>query len=506
MQRALRESAQEAGVSAQEQETGIVDPQIIMTAPVFGPATRSTYDAQNWAMVPTAPTWNNETAIPPASKRKRPDDTPAFLVPGAGDLDGNRIGAFLTILHAIPLARNKLLESGEPASSYWHNAEWWQGKDILAPDVLSRLQAGDLDANAPEAFPNFEEEVHRIIAFLDQSTRSYCAASSLANLLPALGSSSESAEKNFYEIFASRNPEQIKPFYSTVVLEAVLDKDFSAQRNDSNVTSDQDDSNEQGGHNSSESNRQTSNENDNKDGAECNNENGHGHENGDENSDAKDGDINGDNEGPDDEEAIATFGLLETDISKDDLKYMTTLYEVLDHIMWSHVLTEGINEDAKMAMFKDLGEVTAFKLKGDLLTDGLTIPEKLYPERWIQARKPEARKIQAEWFRTKTALQKLEEAMIELENFADPTTGASRSKEDYLAKQRRHWETYSSFLENRARFRAMEDSAYDVNKYPDYKSAPCNLGEDQEQHDECQRMLKSIERSSEALRQSKQSK
>lgn len=450
MQRALRESAQEAGYSAQEQETGVVDPQITMDVPQFGPATRSAYDAQSWAMVQAEPAESKVSMVPLASKRKRSDDTPAFLVQGTDGVPGNRIGAFLTILHAIPLARNRLLESGQRSTSYWYNGEWWNGQDILAPDVLTRLQAGVMDKDAPEAIPNFEHEIHRLVAFLDQTSRSYASADSVTRIItaPSLAveyGGSESVEKHFYEMFAARNPDQVRPFYSRVTLESVLD-DVSQMEED---------------------------------------------EEDDEST-----------------ERNASFGLLETEVAKDDLKHTKTLYEVMDHIMWGHALNDGIREDSKMAMYKEFGEILSFKLEGDYPEEGsVVIPEVLYPARWSEEWKPEARKIQAEWYRTKSGLQKLEEAKTKLESFQDPNGGETKSKEEYLSQKRSKWETYIKFLENRARFRALEESDFDINKYPDYKSAPCQMtDEDQEIHQECQEMLQMIDKSLKALEKSKKSR
>lgn len=450
MQRALRESAQEAGFPAQEQETGVIDPQITMDAPQFGPATRSAYDASNWAMVQTEPAESNLSMIPLASKRKRADDIPAFLVQSTDAIPGNRIGAFLTILHSIPLARNKLLESGQPAASYWYNGEWWNGKDILAPEVLTRLQAGALDTDSFEAIPKFEEEIHRLAAFLDQTSRSYASADSLTRVITSPYMVTEyngsgSVEKQFYEMFAGRNPDQVRPLYSKVTLESVLDND--------------DDSAE-------------------------------------------------DNDDDEDPEKSASFGLLETEAAKDDLKHTKTLYEVMDHIMWGHALSDGIREDSKMAMYKEFGEILSFKLEGDWPEEGsMVIPEKLYPERWSEHRKPEARKIQVEWYRTKLGLQKLEEAKAKLETFPNPNGGEVRSKEEYLAQERSKWETYAKFLENRARFRALEESDFDINKYPDYKSAPCQMTEeDRKLQQECEEMMQSIDNSLKTLEKSKQSR
>jgi hypothetical protein len=441
MQRALRESAQEAGVSIQEQETGVVDSQ--MSAPYFGPANRTEYDQDSWAMVPMQSTEREITAsVPPPSTRKRAAEAPAFLVQGnSGFAESNRLGAFLTILHAIPLARNMLLQSGTQAASYWHNSEWWNGKAIIAPGILTRIQAGELHPNAPEAIPNFEEEIHRLIAFMDSTERSYGTISTLRDLIMAESNTSDSLEKHFYETFATRNPEQVVPLYSQVTLDKVLPGDEQMQEE---LTEDM-------------------------------------------------------------EDQVASFGLLETDMAKEDYKHITTLYELLDHVMWSDVLQDGINDESRMAMYREYGEILAIKLDGTGPEEpSITIPEIFYPERWLESRQDDARKIQQEWARIKTELQKLEDAQSKLQEF-DSQDGNVKSRDDVLAKQRSQWNTYSTFLENRARFRALEESGFDINEYPDYKSAPCRMtDEEQRLFDGCREMLNWIDESAKELETKKQ--
>lgn len=441
MQRALRESAQEAGVSIQEQETGVIDSQ--MSAPYFGPANRPDYDQDSWAMVPMQSTEREvTTSVPPPSTRKRAAEAPAFLVQGSGGYaESNRLGAFLTILHAIPLARNKLLESGTPAASYWHNSEWWNGKAIIAPGILTRLQAGELHPNAPEAMPNFEEEIHRLIAFMDLTERSYGTVGTLRDLIMAESNTSDSLEKHFYETFATRNPEQVAPLYSQVTLDKVLHSDEQMEELAEDL-----------------------------------------------------------------EDQLASFGLLETDLAKEDYNHIKTLYELLDHVMWSDVLQDGINEDSRMAMYREYGEVLSIKLDGSGPEEAsIAIPEIFYPERWLESRQDDARKIQKEWARIKIELQRLDDAQRKLQAFEDTQDGKVKSREEVLTKQRSQWDTYSTFLENRARFRTLEESGFDINEYPDYKSAPC-LMNDQEQQlfDGCREMLNWIDKSVKELEIKKQ--
>ncbi|KAJ4168073.1 hypothetical protein NW754_011887 [Fusarium falciforme] len=70
VQRALRESAQEAGITLPQDETGVTEPSASL--PYFGPAVRSDYDQNSWAMVPVGPAKESSPSDPPPSKRKGP--------------------------------------------------------------------------------------------------------------------------------------------------------------------------------------------------------------------------------------------------------------------------------------------------------------------------------------------------------------------------------------------------------------------------------------------------
>ncbi|CAM1508120.1 Fc.00g049680.m01.CDS01 [Cosmosporella sp. VM-42] len=220
LQRALRESAQEAGVDG-PMETGVMyGPSYSpTTAPVFGPAKRDDYDQGDWAMVPVGPAAETRFNRAPApSTRKRADGAPAFLVQGVSSPE-NRLGGLLTILHEIPLARNILVQSGSPAASYGHNSEWWKGQEILPPHVLAQMQSGDLQWGGQERYkPDFDEETHRLMAFLDSTERSYGTVSVLTDLIPF---SNIGAEKQFYEQLGNNNGDRIRPLMNIASLAEV---------------------------------------------------------------------------------------------------------------------------------------------------------------------------------------------------------------------------------------------------------------------------------------------
>ncbi|KAL7790935.1 hypothetical protein V8C37DRAFT_383706 [Trichoderma ceciliae] len=231
MQRALRESAQEAGLSLDPQESGIMDQST--STPYFGPANRSDYDQGNWAMVPVGPLKAKLSNAPSPSQRKRAPEAPAFIVQGSSSVGSHGLGGLLTILHQIPLARNILLQCGSPAASYGFNSEWWNGQEIVPPDVVLRqMQSegpkwGDDDYDA--AKPNFEEEIHRLMAFLDSTERGYGTVNTLTDSIPGAGSG---VEKQFYERLGQENDEILEPLYQEATLVSVIGDDVGDEGNE----------------------------------------------------------------------------------------------------------------------------------------------------------------------------------------------------------------------------------------------------------------------------------
>ncbi|KAH7152117.1 ubiquitin interaction domain-containing protein, partial [Dactylonectria estremocensis] len=223
MQRALRESAQEAGIDMVQPEPNIMEPSA-SAPPNFGPANRNDYDQDTWAMVPVGPTETNLGSAPVPSLRKRAPGAPAFLIQGNGSAGDHRLGSLITILHEIPLARNVLLDVGSPAASYGHNREWWKGQEILPPHVLAQLQTGELQwGQQGQVKTDFEEEIHRLMAFLDSTDRSYGTVSVLADLIPF---SNLGPEKLFYEQLGERQGEKIRPLMQIASLTEVHGDDL----------------------------------------------------------------------------------------------------------------------------------------------------------------------------------------------------------------------------------------------------------------------------------------
>ncbi|RYP90200.1 hypothetical protein DL770_003663 [Monosporascus sp. CRB-9-2] len=175
LQRALAESAAESGVAPQE--TGVVDNSTAVK--YFGPANRTDYDSSQWAMVPTKASTEITTTDPRPSLRKRQPGAPAFIRQTKGCL----LGSLLSIFHEIPLVRNILLSFPTPARSYGHNSEWWKGQPILKPEALAAMMRGE-QVEGDDAHPAFNEELHRLMAFLDKTDRSYCTVDALIETQP----------------------------------------------------------------------------------------------------------------------------------------------------------------------------------------------------------------------------------------------------------------------------------------------------------------------------------
>jgi hypothetical protein len=163
----------------------------------FGPANRDEYKTEEWAMVST----KRREPDPDVSARKRTPDTPVFLrCRDDSGWNAHRVGGVLTILHAIPAARNAFLRTGvQPRYGYGSNPEWWKGTAILPPDrlALKESQASDV-WDSPNVYPPWSDELHRLVAFLDNTERSYGTADILAEATSGLTASGD-RERDFFE-------------------------------------------------------------------------------------------------------------------------------------------------------------------------------------------------------------------------------------------------------------------------------------------------------------------
>jgi hypothetical protein len=160
LEQAIAVSRAEAGLPPQE--SGITSTEQVH----FGPANRNPYEYETgqWGIVPLGKSSAQEILFDSdPAERKRDLDAPAFLRPS---VQNHRLGALLTIYHEIPLTRNLFLNKNDLLPSYGHGREWWTGKDI-------EVVYGD--------YQELDRELQRLMAFLDNTERSYGSVEALLN-------------------------------------------------------------------------------------------------------------------------------------------------------------------------------------------------------------------------------------------------------------------------------------------------------------------------------------
>ncbi|KAH8159148.1 hypothetical protein CIB48_g9099 [Xylaria polymorpha] len=342
--RALAESAAESGITPQE--VGVVDHQTNFK--YFGPANRSEYDTEMWAMVPTKANGWTEAADPPPSNRKRDTDAPTFL----RQTKDHRLGSILTIYNKIPLARNFLLRCGKPAPTYGHNSEWWKGKPILRQDVLAKMATGE-DVWGEDAHPDFIEELHRLMAFLDRSERNYASADNLAE--------TKAVDENFGSWIVD-----------------VEDRLFRALADASTTSPD------------------------------CGRE--HMTTTGKIISVMPPPPSQSEPDGQSEKEDDTTsFMFLDIALDFDSYSWVHTLYDALDHLLWSSALSLDYTfpEDAKTAVLLKPAEILTMRIGGLGLEKPCEIPAVFYADRYMNSRKDLALHFQTQIREIKEALKKL---------------------------------------------------------------------------------------------------
>ena len=150
-----------------DQETGVLDHK------AFGPATREHYETEKWAMTVAAPQTQEIHLNPEPFERQRPQGTPAFLKPAPS---GHRLPALLKILHAIPMAREALLNRNCMLSDYGHDKDWWDGSAIKLLRIVNLASEGKSGTGN-----DVVHESQRLMAFLDETERSYGSTEVLAH-------------------------------------------------------------------------------------------------------------------------------------------------------------------------------------------------------------------------------------------------------------------------------------------------------------------------------------
>lgn len=154
-----------------QQETGVTSTH----QPTFGPATRDDYDEGNWSMTLFNSASREIIISPDPEDRKRIDDEPAFLRPSP---DNTYLGALITILHSIPLAREALLLRNRVLSDYGHDSQWWNGQSINLPKIVTIHDGIETDND----WDDILYESQRLVAFLDSTSRAFGSTDALAGL------------------------------------------------------------------------------------------------------------------------------------------------------------------------------------------------------------------------------------------------------------------------------------------------------------------------------------
>lgn len=111
-------------------------------------------------------------------ERKNESDEPRFLKPLPS---GDYLPSLLTIAHSVPLARKALLAPHKTYSSYGSDSEWWKGHGIHLPKIVSTVDGAPMEP----ATTNQDEilaEMQRLMALLDESSRSYGSVETLVRL------------------------------------------------------------------------------------------------------------------------------------------------------------------------------------------------------------------------------------------------------------------------------------------------------------------------------------
>ena len=167
------------------QETGVVDTQ----SKTLRPATRGHYEPAQWALTIAGAQTQEILLNPEPNLRKRQRNVPAFIKPSPAS---HRLPALVTILHAIPMAREALLNRNHMLPDYGREKDWWDG----TPVKLLRIVNVDSDGR----YINENDiiyECQRLMAFLDETDRAYGSTDVLAGLEGLNGYESDKIAK-FY--------------------------------------------------------------------------------------------------------------------------------------------------------------------------------------------------------------------------------------------------------------------------------------------------------------------
>lgn len=212
LQDAIAASLQEQGLTTATapQESGVLAATNDMNRQYFGPANRPNYDEKSWAMVRTTA----KSFDPPPSQRKREMKVPVFLLCRLEQQRKHRLGPLLMVLHAIPAARNFFLLLDGSSPSYGDHKEWWKGEHIFAKAQNPAAWAAEYQDIS------LVDELQRLVAFLDQTDRSYGTADSLCETHLIKSTWGGDQILTFYEcLYGCASPQQLPRLWTFVKIE-----------------------------------------------------------------------------------------------------------------------------------------------------------------------------------------------------------------------------------------------------------------------------------------------
>ena len=139
----------------------------------FGAVRHEHHETKNWIMTTVKSTAREILLNPEAKDRRRAVDAPAYFKPSP---TGHRLHGLLTILHAVPAAREALLNRSYVQNDYGYQSDWWDRESIETPQILDRQQNDALSRD------EMIKEPQRLMAFLSETERAYGSTEALANL------------------------------------------------------------------------------------------------------------------------------------------------------------------------------------------------------------------------------------------------------------------------------------------------------------------------------------
>ena len=184
------------------QETGTLD----YGKQYFGPATREHYETDAWTMVYPAAQTQEILLNPEPKDRKRQPNHPAFFKTPSVD---HRLSALIKILHAIPMAREALLNRNLTLQDYGPDKEGWDGPPVKVLRIVN-MDADGRKINDDDVI----YEVQRLMAFLDKTDRAYGSTNVLAGF-EGVGLRDDQKIPNFLGIWQAAAARSQSPLANT---------------------------------------------------------------------------------------------------------------------------------------------------------------------------------------------------------------------------------------------------------------------------------------------------